>query len=432
MSNLVYACLDVFAIYLFIHNLFRCKAAGLHLVLLGFITALGVCGVNFFNNTWINFFFVPLILTVFVRLTFQISTYRAVVFTFIEHIILACGRELAFMLLSELLMSVCPELCMKFFVPGGVYFMTIEYIYSICVLVILGRYTRKVELPENSRGDWCLLIMPIASIVILFCFAYLDFPEKRVLQILMCGGAFLLDFANLVVFVILAHFTVALNQVKTAELLLLKQDLDKVNFDNIEKLNIAYRKYMHDIHHYFYQIRNLAMEGEDRSIMDMIDQVEGQIKTETDKRIYVGNRMLNSILAVSSQKAEGYGIELSVMAEENIDMSFIKEIDMISMFGNILDNAIEAAAKCAPEKRRVEARLFMGSRHILYFEVRNTWNGELEKEDQKLLSMKRDGGNHGMGIDIVKELAHKYGGDFEMTGEDEWFVTILYLAGNRK
>ncbi|MCM1125906.1 MAG: ATP-binding protein [Lachnospiraceae bacterium] len=432
MINLVYTCLDVFAIYLFTHNLFRSKADKLHFILLGFLAALGVCGVNLFNNTWLNFFFVPLILTIFVRLTFQISTYRAVVFTFIHHIILACGRELAFMLLAELLMSVCPEFGAKYFVPGEIPFMTIEYIYSICVLVILGRYTRKVELPENSRGDWYLLIMPIASIVILFCFAYLDFPDNRVLQVLMCGGAFLLDFANLVVFVILAHFTVALNQVKLAELSLLKQDLDKANFDNMEKLNMAYRRYMHDIHHYFYQIRNLAMEGEDHAIMDMIDQVEGQIKTETDKRIYVGNRMLNSILAVSSQKAEGYGVELSILAEENIDMSFVKDIDMISMFGNILDNAIEAAAKCEPGKRRADARLFMGSRYILYFEVRNTWNGVLEKEDQKLLSMKRDAGNHGLGIDIVKELAHKYGGDFEMTGEDEWFVTILYLSSDKR
>lgn len=54
-----------------------------------------------------------------------------------------------------------------------------------------------------------------------------------------------------------------------------EDELDKVNVDNMEKINTVYRKYMHDIHHYFYQIRNLAMEGETQAIMDMINQVEG-------------------------------------------------------------------------------------------------------------------------------------------------------------
>lgn len=432
MLNLLYAGLDVLAIYLFIHNLFRCKVDKFHLLILGFVAAFGVCGINLFGNPWLNFFCVPMLLTLFTRFAFQISTYRAVVYTFIHHIVVACERELAFDLLSESLMGVCPEICEKFFSAGSFSFMIIEYVFAFCFLIILGRYTRKLELPENSQGDWCLLIMPVASIMILFCFAYLDFPDKIILQFLMCGGSFLLYLANAVIFVILAHFTVAMNQVKMAELSLLKRDLDKVNFDNMEKLNMVYRKYMHDIHHYFYQIRNLAMDGENQAIMDMIDQVEGQIKTEAEKRIYVGNTVLNSIFVVCSQKAEGYGVKLSIEAEENIDITFIQDIDMISMFGNILDNAIEASAKCEEGKRRVQVRLFMGSRYILYFEVRNTWNGMLKREDQRLLSTKADGGNHGLGVGIIKELACKYGGDFEMTEEDDWFVTTLYLSRNGK
>lgn len=215
------------------------------------------------------------------------------------------------------------------------------------------------------------------------------------------------------------------------ELSLLKQDLDKVNFDNMEKLNTTYRKYMHDIHHYFYQIRNLAMEGENQAIMEMINQVEGQIKAESEKKIYVGNRILNSIFVVCSQKAEECGVTLTVEAEENVDMTFIRDIDMISMFGNILDNAIEAAAKCEEGKRKVQVRLFMGSRYILYFEVKNTWNGMLKREDHRLLSTKNTG-NHGLGVEIIKELAGKYGGDFEMMEKEEWFVTILYLSGGRE
>lgn len=428
MLGLLYAGLDVLAFCLFICNLFRCKNSKYFLVVYGGIAAVGIWGINMFGNTWLNFFCVPLVLILFTSFTFQISVYRAVIYTFIYHIIFACGRELAFVLLHEFLMCLCPEACERFFSIGSIPFMVIEYIFFVCFLMGLGRYTKQLELPENNRGDWCLLVMPIASVMILFCFAYLEFPDKFILQLLMCGGSFLLYFANAVIFVILAHFTVAMNQAKMTELSLLKQDLDKVNFDNMEKLNIAYRKYMHDIHRYFYQIRNLAKEGENQSIMEMIDQAEGQIKEEVENRIYVCDRILNSIFVAGSQRAKEYGVALSIDAEANIDMTFIRDVDRISIFGNILDNAIEAAAKCGEGKREVQVRLFMGSKYILYFEVRNTWNGVLKREDQKLLSTKKNAGNHGLGVEIIKELANKYGGDFEMTEKEEWFVTILYLS----
>lgn len=430
--KLLYTGLDVLAFYLFICNLFRCKKSKYILAVHGLIAAIGIWGINMFDNIWLNFCCVPLVFIFFTLLTFQISVYRAVIYTLIYHIIFACGRELAFVLLHQFLMSLFPEACERFFSIGSFSFLTIDCVFFFCFLFGLGRYTKQLELPESSQGDWCLLIMPIASVIILLCFACLEFPDKMILQFLVCGGSFLLYFANAVIFVILAHFTVAMNQAKMAELSLLKQDLDKVNFDNMEKLNAAYRRYMHDIHHYFYQIRNLAMEGENQSIMEMIDQVEGQIKAEADKRIYVGNRILNSIFVVCGQKAKEYGVALSVEAEANIDMTFIRDVDIISMFGNILDNAIEAAAKCEEGKREVQVRLFMGSRHILYFEVRNTWNGVLKREDQRLLSTKKDTGNHGLGVEIIKELACKYGGDFEMTEKDEWFVTVLYLGGCKK
>lgn len=431
MANLLYTGLDVLAFCLFICNLFRCKKSKYFLAVYGAIAAIGIWGINMFGNTWLNFFCVPLVFIVFTLLAFQISVYRAVIYTLIYHIIFACGRELAFVLLHEFLMSLCPEACERFFSIGSLTFLMIDCVFFFCFLFGLGRYTKQLELPESSQGDWCLLVMPIASVIILFCFAYLDFPDKIILQFLMCGGSFLLYFANAVIFVILAHFTVAMNRVKMAELSLLKQNLDKVNFDNMEKLNTAYRKYMHDIHHYFYQIRNLAMEGENQSIMKMIDQVEGQIKAEAEKKIYVGNRILNSIFVVCDQKSKEYGVALSIEAEANINISFVRDIDMISLFGNILDNAIEAAAKCEEGKRKVQVRLFMGSRYILYFEVKNTWNGMLKREDQRLLSTKKDTRNHGLGVEIIRELANKYGGDFEMTEKEEWFVTILYLAGGR-
>ncbi len=270
--------------------------------------------------------------------------------------------------------------------------------------------------------------MPIASILILFSFVYTDFPNEIIMQLLICSGAFLLYFSNAVIFVMLANFTVAMNKVKLTELSLLKKDLDIVHFNNMEKLNEVYRKYMHDVHRYFYQIRDLAIEGEDKLIIRIIDEVEGQIKDEERGRVYVENSVLNSLLVTCNRKAESKGVTLVIKNAENIDIDFIRDSDKISMFGNLLDNAVEAASKCMEGKRKVEITFFMGSKYILYFEIRNTWDGIVKWEGKSLLSTKRDVGNHGLGINIVKELAHKYGGSLELAEEGEWFVSTLYVS----
>ncbi len=428
MVKLLFAGLDVAAFYIFIHNLFKSKADKIHLGIWGLAAVMGVWGINSLGDPWLNFFGVPIPLIVFAFVTLKISGYRAIVYTFVYHIIFGCGRELVFQLLYMFLIDLNLQMQILPFLLNEYSLLVVEYFFSFFLLFCLGKYTRKLELPETTRGDWCLLIMPIASIMILFSFVYIDFPNAKNLQVLMCTGSVLLYFANAAIFVILAHFTVAMNQMKMTELALLKQDLDKVNFDNMEKLNQVYRKYMHDFHRYFYQIRNLASEGENRIIINIVDEVEGQIKEEADKRVYVGNAVLNSIFIVCNQKAEAYGVKFSVKAEENICIDFMQDVDMISLFGNILDNAIEASGKCAEDCRQVEARLFMGSKYIVRFEVRNTWNQVLRRDGFKILTTKGDAPGHGLGISIIKSLANKYGGDFEVQEQDKWFVAILHLS----
>jgi len=428
MSSLIFSGLDVFAFYIFLIDIFRRKVEKNKLLICFFIAIIGVWVINIFGNPWLNILAVPFPLCWFAVVVFSVSLYRGIIYTFIYHIIFACGREMAFEMIYRLLMSLCPQVCERIFPAEGISFFIAEYLFSFSFLLYLGRYTKKLELPEEGRNDWYLLIMPIASILILFSFVYTDFPNEIIMQLLICSGAFLLYFSNAVIFVMLANFTVAMNKVKLTELSLLKKDLDIVHFNNMEKLNEVYRKYMHDVHRYFYQIRDLAAEGDNKLIMRIIDEVEGQIKDEERGRVYVENSVLNSLLVTCNRKAESRGVTLVIKNVENIDIDFIRDSDKISMFGNLLDNAVEAASKCMEGKRKVEITFFMGSKYILYFEIRNTWDGIVKWEGKSLLSTKRDVENHGLGINIVKELAHKYGGSLELAEEGEWFVSTLYVS----
>ncbi len=426
--RLILCMIDIYMFCSFFQSMFKIKVGKRRLILLCCLAVCGIFGINSIGNTWINFFVVPILYLILSVLLFHITLQKGIIYVIIYYIALVCGREMAFEMAFRYLLSSYPQLCKSLFLTSDAAFYIVEYVFALFFLFYIEKYTKKLELSEDSRGDWYLLIMPIASIMILFSFVYLEFPDEGNMQLLMCIGAFLLYFSNAAIFVILANFTMAMNKAKMTELLLLKKDLDEVSFHNMEQVNTAYRKCLHDIHRYFYQVRSLAADGQNKRIINMIDEVEGRIKDEERGKIFVRDSVLNAILSKCSQKAEEYGIDLSIFAEENIDVSYMQDTDKISLFGNLLDNATEAAWKCADKKRKMEVRLFMGSQYILYMEIKNTWDGLSYKEGDRFLSTKKDRDNHGLGISIAEELAQKYGGSLELSAGEEWFSTTLYVS----
>lgn len=428
IRDLIFCCFDVYMLIIFFNSLFAKKVPRLGLWCNCIVMALVLFIINSLKLSTYNFFVVPLLVFFFTKVTFNISVQRGIIYTLIYYIVFCCGKEMAFEMLLRFIAAVFPQWNAGLRSFQGTIFLLLEYILSCLFLLYIRKYTSKLEIGEDSRFDWFLLIMPVASIMILFSFVYVEFPEERYIQILMCGGAFLLYFSNAAIFIILAHYTKALNQVKIDELSLLKKDMEKNNFAEIEKLNDVYRKYIHDIHQYFYQIRSLALTGENRIIVDIIEGWENGLKKEQQNKLYTGSAVFNSILAEYIQKAKEKNIDITVFAENSISLDCIQDNDKISLFGNLLENAVEAASKCEAGNRKIQIELFMGSQYMLVFQIKNTWIQDLRKEGERLLSTKKGTRNHGLGVGIAKELAKKYGGNLELEGEGEWFITTLMIA----
>ena len=428
IMNFILCCLDVLMLCVFFSSMFEKRTRGLGF-LCGFLAmAIAMFAVNSFGSSMINFLFVPFIVFAFSLILFRLSIRKGIIYTLIFYIVFTCGREMAFEMLYRLLISVFPGFNIDFTSLQGMGILLIEYILSFLFLLFVRRYTVKIEISDDSRFDWYLLIMPVASIMILFSFVYMDFPGDRAIQVLMCGGAFLLYFSNAAIFVILAHFTQMMNENKISAMSLLKRDMEKNNFQHIEKTNEVYRKYMHDVHQYFYQFRNLALKGEDKSIVNIIDEWESGLKKEEKSTLYTESPVLNSVMEEYINRAAMQKIDMEIFVEEGISVDFIRDTDKISLFGNLLENAVEAAGRCEEDNRRIQVKLFMGNSYILVFQIKNTWDRNLRREEDFFHSTKKDADKHGLGIGIVREIAGRYGGGLELEEQGEWFVTTLMIS----
>lgn len=139
---------------------------------------------------------------------------------------------------------------------------------------------------------------------------------------------------------------------------------------------------------------------------------------------YCENKVIDALLHNKLKLAKTKQIQVftQVIAPENLQIALL---DLISLFSNLLDNAIEASEKAE------QAYLVLDcypSRN--YFVIKLT-NSKLAKENVSLDSMKtskQDEKNHGFGLQIIRNIVEKYDGDIQIHQEEtkvEIGITIM-------
>lgn len=146
-----------------------------------------------------------------------------------------------------------------------------------------------------------------------------------------------------------------------------------------------------------------------------------------DTTIKTGNEVIDTLLAERSLYCNAHGINLTVIADAS-PLGFISVTDMCSLFGNLLENAVEAAEKVPEKDNRlinINIRPVAGQ---MFFCVENSYaEAPVMRGGLPLSTKKSEAGYHGYGVKSVKMIAEKYGGNFTLAAKDGIFrVSILF------
>lgn len=429
ISRLCFCALDTYMLLSFFQSMFS-KRFGKKKQVFWYVTITFVIFLeNALGNIQINLLIIPILYLLLAMVTYNITWKTGIVYTIIFYAIFAGGKEVAFELLFRLLSAWLP-FHLEWTAENGVYFLTVEYLLGFLFLLYVERFTKRLEIHQDTGFEYYLLILPLSSMLVLGSFIYMDFPDSFMNQVLMCVGGFMMYFSNAAVFIILAALTTEMNRIKNDELYYMRQSMEDEKYKNIAALNEQYSNFMHDVHKYFNNIGMLAMKGKSQEIIDIIEQLEGKMDEDIADVFYSDNEVLNSVLKERKSKAQNMDIDLTIFVENFLNVDFIKAADIISMFGNLLDNALEAASRCEEGKRKIDVKLFMGTRYVLVFYIDNYFAVPITKAGNYILSTKesKDPHEHGQGIGIVKRLAEQYGGTLGIEEKDDHFITTLTLS----
>lgn len=189
----------------------------------------------------------------------------------------------------------------------------------------------------------------------------------------------------------------------------------EVSRETIEAINVR----CHDIRH---QVRHLTNRPEDggeflRSVSDLISVYDANVRT--------GNDALDVILTEKSVLCQSRGIALTCTAD-GAALSFMAEQDVYSLFGNALDNAIDAVEGIGdPERRLIDVTTRQTGRAVCV-QVRNFYEGELSFRDG-LPETTHEGPLHGYGMKSLRLIAERYGGELTVSAENGMFRLFVLL-----
>ena len=192
----------------------------------------------------------------------------------------------------------------------------------------------------------------------------------------------------------------------------------------IQNMYRQVRGWRHDYRNHINNMKIQLSEGNYDKLSDYLNELADDLDT-VDTVIKTGNVMADAILNSKLNVAEQMNIKLNVKANvpDKLPMS---DVELCSMLGNILDNAVEACGTLPEEERFM--RVYIGKlKGQLYLSVQNS-AGKVRKSKNTYLSTKE--GEHGYGLFRIDRVAKRYGGYVNRQNEEGVFATEIMVPLN--
>lgn len=186
----------------------------------------------------------------------------------------------------------------------------------------------------------------------------------------------------------------------------------------VDMLNIK----CHDLKHQISMVEEKLDRQEAAEIRRVIQAYDQSIKT--------GSAALDVVLYNKSLLCDHNHITLTCVAD-GAALSFLSDADIYSLFGNILDNAIDSAGRVSSSDGKIIMLTVRKMHNYLFIHQENYYTNELHFQDGLPETSKRDKIHHGFGMLSIRTLVQKYGGDLQINANGGIFkLDIMFPVDN--
>lgn len=288
----------------------------------------------------------------------------------------------------------------------------------VCYLIIFftfGRYSAKYECYKNSDKN----LLSLTFIILFVC--------TVITRFLSSSGSSVSDSIYAITCCLLVLYLQILMH-KMEFLFREKQVIQQLRQSEKKQYAIS-RKTMDMINTKYHDLKHILAVG------GVTPEMKSQIEKDVEGYqmfLHTGNEVLDTILAEKLLLCRDQGIRMTFMGNGK-DLSFLKTMDLYSLFGNATENAIEAASKLEETEKKTIGISVEKRGGMLVVSFVNYFKGNLRTEEDDLLTVKQyENGYHGYGMKSMKLIAEKYKGDLSYTAKNELFTLNVYLMESAK
>lgn len=268
-----------------------------------------------------------------------------------------------------------------------------------------------------------LIILPVSTCLFLSLFNKISGSLNTDMEIMFVLFSVLLIVSNFIVYIVCERIIENNIQIQELKQIEYKKAIDEKSYQLIKEKYSELRILVHDFEKYCNYINGqIADEQND------VHSITQKIKDKNKEFLiieYTSNKALNVLLSQKVKECNNKKIDFQIYAQ-NIDLSFIEENDIIAIFGNMIDNAIESCMLSGSKK--IFLQIYMMNDKFIVINLENSADKEPVVEDGKLTSGKKDKDNHGIGMMSIKKALEIYNGQLQWDYESKRHVfntTIL-------
>lgn len=305
---------------------------------------------------------------------------------------------------------------LRFFVYYSIY-----YIYALSLVWLLQNKFQKLK-----KCQFYFLAVPLAEIVMLVslcCCALLLQIKTLYFTVVFCC---LLCAISIGLLFYVMNEVVSGITAQERNLYLEKQTrLQTEHYQALQEQITATRKMRHDIANHLQTISSLIHQGELAQAENCFQEID-QAFEENKLPVYCEHIVINALLHNKLTQAAAHTIEMKIQITLPQKVA-IAEADLICLFSNLLDNAIESCERVPPEQRKITIHDALKPGHYILTIV-NSKPPELIISDKKRLQTSKGSKDlHGFGLSIIHDITQKYQGTVRMHDQRNFLETIILL-----
>lgn len=214
---------------------------------------------------------------------------------------------------------------------------------------------------------------------------------------------------------------------KQNEILQFQEELSKRRYEELAEIISKNHQLVHDMNNHLFMLQEYAREEDVVGLQRYIREVQ-QEYIPSSRKTWTGNQALDFILNQKKTEAERQKIEFQIQADKSVYLP-MTDSEICVLFGNLLDNAIEASAQIKEEKKWIKVSLGQ-QKEMFFLNIINNYTKAPVMCRGEYVTTKQQKDDHGYGLKSAKRIVEKYEGILNLHNADGKFEVRMSFFSN--